>query len=108
MNKNNLNLEAILITHHHFDHTGGIPELSSKWKAKVYGPKGGHIKGIDLELSENSNITILDTQFHIFETPGQFETAGLPWDTSENIFENPLPSINAFDAFDGFDGFDGF
>ena len=70
LNKNNLNLEAILITHHHFDHTGGISELSSKWKTKVYGPKGGHIKGIDSELSENSNITILDTQFHIFETPG--------------------------------------
>ena len=61
LNQNNLNLEAILITHHHFDHTGGISELSSKWKTKVYGPKGGHIKGIDLELSENSNITILDT-----------------------------------------------
>jgi len=70
LNKNNLNLEAILITHHHFDHTGGISELSSKWKTKVYGPKGGHIKGIDSELSEDSNITILDTQFHIFETPG--------------------------------------
>ena len=70
LNKKNLNLEAILITHHHFDHTGGISELSSKWKTKVYGPKGGHIKGIDSELSENSKITILDTQFHIFETPG--------------------------------------
>ena len=70
MKKNNLNLETILITHHHFDHTGGISELSSKWKTKVYGPKGGHIKGIDSELSEDSNITILDTQFNIFETPG--------------------------------------
>ena len=70
LSKNNLNLEAILITHHHFDHTGGIIDLASKRDIKVYGPKGGHINGIEYELSENSIITILETEFHIFETPG--------------------------------------
>ena len=40
LNTNNLSLEAILITHHHFDHTGGILELAAKWNSKVYGPKG--------------------------------------------------------------------
>ena len=70
LSKNNLNLEAILITHHHFDHTGGILDLASKRNTKVYGPKGGHIKGINTEISENSTITILDTKFDIFETPG--------------------------------------
>ena len=70
LNSNNLTLEAILITHHHFDHTGGILELTSKWNSKVYGPKGGHIDGIEVELSEKSKIKVLDTEFHIFETPG--------------------------------------
>ena len=70
LSKNNLNLETILITHHHFDHTGGIIDLASKRDIKVYGPKGGHINGIEYELSENSIITILETEFHIFETPG--------------------------------------
>ena len=70
LNENNLNLESILITHHHFDHTGGIIDLASKWNPKVFGPKGGHINGIDLELSENVKIEILDTEFCIFETPG--------------------------------------
>tara|TARA_B100001559_G_scaffold312286_1_gene309825 strand:- start:3180 stop:3947 length:768 start_codon:yes stop_codon:yes gene_type:complete len=70
LSKNNLNLEAILITHHHFDHTGGIIDLASKRDIKVYGPKGGHINGIEYELSENSIVTILETEFHIFETPG--------------------------------------
>ena len=43
---NQLNLKAILITHHHFDHTGGINEILShfpvdvfgkSWKTKVFG-----------------------------------------------------------------------
>ena len=70
LNKNNLNLESVLITHHHYDHTGGILDLATRWNPKVFGPKGGHINGIDLELSEDARIEILDTEFCIFETPG--------------------------------------
>ena len=62
LNENDLNLKSILITHHHYDHTGGIIDLASKWNPKVFGPKGGHINGIDLELSENAKIEILDTR----------------------------------------------
>ena len=70
LEKKNLKLEAILITHHHYDHTGGIMKLNEKWNPEVYGPKGGHIQGIKRELSEKSIIKILDTEFVIFETPG--------------------------------------
>ena len=31
LTKNNLQLDGILITHHHFDHTGGIKELLKKY-----------------------------------------------------------------------------
>ena len=70
LKKKNLKLEAILITHHHYDHTGGVIKLNEKWNPEVYGPKGGHIQGIKRELSEKSIIKILDTEFVIFETPG--------------------------------------
>ena len=30
LKERNLDLKAILITHHHFDHTGGIEEILSK------------------------------------------------------------------------------
>ena len=58
LEKKNLKLEAILITHHHYDHTGGIIKLNEKWNPEVYGPKGGHIQGIKKELSEKSIIKI--------------------------------------------------
>lgn len=63
--KHNLTLEAILITHHHADHTGGIEALCEYSSAQgrtatVYGPHNQHINGIEVFLKENDmvNITI--------------------------------------------------
>src|SRR5262249_47029049 len=37
--KRGLELVAILATHHHADHVGGVPGLLERWKVPVYGPK---------------------------------------------------------------------
>ena len=37
--QNSLLLRAILITHRHRDHTGGINELLEHWTVPVYGPE---------------------------------------------------------------------
>ncbi len=70
LKKKNLKLKNILITHHHFDHTGGVLELIKNWNPEVFGPKGGHIKGIDNALEENDTLKILDSNFIVYETPG--------------------------------------
>ncbi len=36
INKNNLHLEAVLITHAHFDHIGGLERLMNAFKVKAY------------------------------------------------------------------------
>ena len=36
LKNNNLTLMDILITHHHYDHTGGITTLREMMKGKVY------------------------------------------------------------------------
>lgn len=68
-----LTLSAILVTHHHYDHTGGIQDLINQYKEiAVYGPHNPKIKEINLPLKEQDKITLahLDISFSILETPG--------------------------------------
>ena len=70
LESNNLDLESILITHHHFDHTGGMLALAKKYDCPVYGPSGDHIEVLTSKVSEGDEITIFNFKFKIFETPG--------------------------------------
>ena len=64
-------LTDVLITHHHWDHTGGLEEVIEEYKCQAYGPSGGHIKGITKPLHDNENFTILDRyECRAFSAPG--------------------------------------
>ena len=54
VNKLNLNLEYILITHHHEDHVGGNIELKSKFNCKIIGfaDDASRIPGIDITIKD--------------------------------------------------------
>ena len=54
LEKNNLKLNYILNTHHHYDHIGGNIELKKKYNAKVIGFKGDYkrIPEIDFKLED--------------------------------------------------------
>ncbi|PWK54551.1 hydroxyacylglutathione hydrolase [Pleionea mediterranea] len=70
--QNNLSLASILITHHHYDHTGGVEKLKQQHQCKVYGPDNAKIKGIDQTLKQGDSITLseIDASFDIIEVPG--------------------------------------
>ncbi len=52
-----LRLEAILITHHHADHCGGIPELLAEaGQVPVFGPAAESITGVSVPLSGGENL----------------------------------------------------
>ncbi|MBQ4831646.1 hydroxyacylglutathione hydrolase [Pseudoalteromonas sp. MMG010] len=71
LTKNNLTLEAILITHHHYDHTDGVNQLIKLFpQCKVYGPNNSPFKGITHPLTNNDTITVLNTTFTVLTTPG--------------------------------------
>ena len=54
LEKNNLQLNYILNTHHHYDHVGGNAELKKRYKAKIVGFEGDceRIPEIDIMLKD--------------------------------------------------------
>jgi hydroxyacylglutathione hydrolase len=70
LTENNLNLSAILITHHHPDHIGGVKILKNKYSPKVYGFQKAEFDFLDVKLSHNDLINILNIEFRILEVPG--------------------------------------
>ena len=66
---NDLNLEAILITHHHFDHTGGIEDMLKFKSVDVYGPVN-NIPSINKQLRDGDLFSVIGIDFKIIEIPG--------------------------------------
>ncbi len=83
-----LQLEAILVTHHHADHTGGVNQLREATGAKVWGPATENIPGPLVRLSEGSSIEVLGLDFRVFDVPGH--TAGHIAYYCENMDGKPL------------------
>jgi hydroxyacylglutathione hydrolase len=74
---NSVTLSAILITHHHYDHVGGIAELKETFPGlPVFGPARESIRGITAPLREGDRPAIpgLQADFQVLEVPGH--TAG--------------------------------
>lgn len=71
-----LELCAILATHHHPDHIGGVPALVKHWRCPVYGPAHDGVQGLDRELEEGDRIEVpeLATTFSVLDIPAH--TAG--------------------------------
>ena len=69
LEKNKINLIAILITHHHSDHTSGIKGLQKNYTAKVYSPNN-NIKETNYLLRNIKRINLNFIEFEIITTPG--------------------------------------
>jgi hydroxyacylglutathione hydrolase len=65
-----LRLAGILLTHHHFDHVGGVGPLKDAWACPVYGPANPLIDTIDHHLKGGDELAVGDYHFEIIEVPG--------------------------------------
>ena len=65
---NKIDLKGVLITHHHYDHTNGLLDLTNKINLEVYGPK--KIEGINNIVNESDKFSIIGIDFEVIEIPG--------------------------------------
>jgi len=69
-----LQLSAILVTHHHPDHVGGVDALRESTGAVVYGPARERIPEPLTRLSQGDAVEVLGLNFRVLDVPGH--TAG--------------------------------
>ncbi len=69
-----LQLQAILVTHHHADHVGGVDALRDATGATVYGPAREKIPGPLLRLAAGDTVDVAGLHFEVLDVAGH--TAG--------------------------------
>lgn len=68
-----LELAAVLVTHHHADHVGGLPALRAAWpRMVVHGPAGSEVQGIDEGWLDGETLDLegFDARFTVIAVPG--------------------------------------
>ena len=65
-----LELAAILVTHHHADHVGGIDALRPRLQGPVYGPRREHIPAPFVALDDADAVGVLGLRFSVIDVPG--------------------------------------
>lgn len=69
-----IKLEAILVTHHHGDHTAGVNALRQATGARVFGPLNERMPEPLTRLGDGDVVDVLGWRFDVLEVPGH--TAG--------------------------------
>ena len=76
LEKQHLQPVAILCTHHHGDHVGGVGDILRRYPVPVYGPVRERIPAITHRLKEGDRVSLpeLGLEFSVLDVPGH--TAG--------------------------------
>ncbi|MES2899584.1 MAG: hydroxyacylglutathione hydrolase [Pseudomonadota bacterium] len=84
-----LTLTAILLTHHHADHIGGVPALLAHHAVPVFGPAADNIAAVEVKLVEGDLVQVpgLALTLRVLDVPGHTRghiayvraSAGEPW-----------------------------
>jgi len=72
LDEHGLELHAILVTHHHLDHVGGVAELAAAHGARVFGPARESMPCEVERLVDGDKVRLADVgiEFSVMDVPG--------------------------------------
>lgn len=76
LQKRSLKLCAIVLTHRHEDHIGGVSRLLQEYSVPVYGPRFDPIESVTQPVQEGDIVTIFELdnlQLSVLDVPGQYQ-----------------------------------
>ncbi|KQQ97552.1 hydroxyacylglutathione hydrolase [Massilia sp. Leaf139] len=89
LDEHGLTLTAILLTHHHADHIGGVATLRARFPVPVFGPRADGIEAVSEPLGEGDVVAVpgLNLELAVLDVPGHTlghiayvrKTPGLHW-----------------------------
>ena len=89
LEQHHLTLTAILLTHHHADHIGGVPALLAANPVPVFGPRNDGIAAVTVPLAEGDRVDLpgIGLTMRVLDVPGHTlghiayvrETPGAHW-----------------------------
>lgn len=71
LEQHDLDLKYILLTHHHYDHTGGVAALLERYEATVFGPDDERMPYVNRVCRDDDEIQLpeLGVDFRVLEVP---------------------------------------
>lgn len=72
LRQHDLELRAILVTHHHADHVGGVAALNARRAVPVFGPAAEQIPAVTRPLREGDTVDLpeIGARYSVIEVPG--------------------------------------
>ncbi len=65
-------LDKVFLTHHHWDHIDGLPELRDEYRPQVIGAKAdiGRLPALDQSVTEGDTVTVGNIEGTVFDVSG--------------------------------------
>jgi hydroxyacylglutathione hydrolase len=100
---NSLKLCALLLTHHHHDHIGGVEEILQNHPVPTWGPKDPRMPQVNRHVAEGDRAGVpeLGLDLAVLETPGHTTTHITYYNDSILLAGDTLFSVGCGRLFDG-------